>query len=228
MKNNSRTIKEDITIIKRGIREFDKILPGQMILLAVRSTVTAFTPYIAIMMSALILNELVGDKSKTRLMTYVLISIGATLLLSCIGYKIDKKISIGYSRLFSTHEIILTDKAYRIPFFLLEKESTRSLREQVSGSISLSGAGMASLYWDMEVVVKNLCSAGTALVYLMMADSYYSKPQKEEFFVDSGFYKYHEAYHLLRFANEKQILEKAYDEYLELKKNNLWGSRKYI
>ena len=43
--------------------------------------------------------------------------------------------------------------------------------------------------------------------YLMMADSYYSKPQREEYFVDSGFYKYHEAYHLLKFANEKQILE---------------------
>lgn len=63
--------------------------------------------------------------------------------------------------------------------------------------------------------------------YLMMADSYYSKPQKEEFFLDSGFYKYHEAYHLLKFSNEKQILEKAYEEYQELKKNNLWGSRKY-
>ena len=51
-----------------------------------------------------------------------------------------------------------------------------------------------------------------------MADSYYSKPQREEYFVDSGFYKYHEAYHLLKFSNEKQILEKAYNEYLELKK----------
>ena len=51
--------------------------------------------------------------------------------------------------------------------------------------------------------------------YLMMADSYYSKPQKEEFFEDSGFYKYHEAYHLLKFPNEKLILEKAYNDYLE-------------
>jgi ADP-ribose pyrophosphatase YjhB (NUDIX family) len=64
--------------------------------------------------------------------------------------------------------------------------------------------------------------------YLMMADSYYSKPQREEYFVDSGFYKYHEAYHLLKFANEKQILEKAYHEYLELKKKNLWGNKKYF
>ena len=61
----------------------------------------------------------------------------------------------------------------------------------------------------------------------MMADSYYSKPQREEYFVDSGYYKYHEAYHLLKFPNEKQILEQAYGEYIDLKKNNLWGSKKY-
>ena len=62
--------------------------------------------------------------------------------------------------------------------------------------------------------------------YLMMSDSYYSKPQREEYFVDSGYYKFHEAYHLLKFSNEKQILERAYNEYLDLKKRNLWGSRK--
>ena len=63
--------------------------------------------------------------------------------------------------------------------------------------------------------------------YLMMADSYYSKPQREEYFVDSGYYKYHEAYHLLKFPNEKQMLERAYEEYQELKKNNLWGNHRY-
>lgn len=61
--------------------------------------------------------------------------------------------------------------------------------------------------------------------YLMMADSYYSKPQKEEYFEDSGYYKYHEAYHLLKYPNERIILEKAYTQYLELKRQNLWGIR---
>ena len=46
--------------------------------------------------------------------------------------------------------------------------------------------------------------------YLMIADS---------------FYKYHEAYHLLKFSNEKQILEKAYAEYQELKRQNKWRNR---
>ena len=64
--------------------------------------------------------------------------------------------------------------------------------------------------------------------YLCAADSFYSKPQREEFFEDSGYYKYHEAYHLLKFSNEKAILEKAYNEYLELKRRNLWGNKKYF
>ncbi len=64
--------------------------------------------------------------------------------------------------------------------------------------------------------------------FLMTADNYHSRPQREEFFVDSGYYKYHEVIHLLRFANEKQIVEKAYQEYQELRKAHEWpGTRKY-
>ncbi len=58
--------------------------------------------------------------------------------------------------------------------------------------------------------------------FLMTSDSYYSRPQREEYFVDSGYYKYHEAYHLLKFSNEKMILEKAYHEYQTLKRNHQW------
>ena len=56
----------------------------------------------------------------------------------------------------------------------------------------------------------------------MSANSYHSRPQREEYFVDSGYYKFHEAYHLLKFSNERQILEMAYNEYLDLRKSNLW------
>ncbi|MDD2973419.1 MAG: NUDIX domain-containing protein [Lachnospiraceae bacterium] len=60
--------------------------------------------------------------------------------------------------------------------------------------------------------------------YLMKADNYYSKPQKEEYFTDSGYYKYHEAYHMLKFSNEKKMLELAYKEYLRLKKDHKWSN----
>ena len=61
-----------------------------------------------------------------------------------------------------------------------------------------------------------------------MSDSYFSKPQREEYFVDSGYYKYHEAYHLLKFTNERQILEKAYSEYMRIQEEQSPGEEKSI
>ena len=55
--------------------------------------------------------------------------------------------------------------------------------------------------------------------YLMLADSYYSKPQREEYFLDSGYYKLHEATHLLKFTNEKMMVEKAFTRYQELRRH---------
>ncbi|PHV71057.1 hydrolase [Sporanaerobium hydrogeniformans] len=51
--------------------------------------------------------------------------------------------------------------------------------------------------------------------YLMQADSFYCKPQREEYFIDAGYYKYYEAYHLLKFSDERYILKKAYHLYNE-------------
>ena len=61
--------------------------------------------------------------------------------------------------------------------------------------------------------------------YLMTAANYHSRPQREEYFIDSGYYKYHEIYHQLRFSNQKQIVEKAYQEYLEMRYAGKWGKQ---
>ncbi|MCI9436027.1 MAG: ABC transporter ATP-binding protein [Lachnospiraceae bacterium] len=163
----SRTVKEDIQMIRRGIQEFDKILPGQMAYLFCKSALAGGGPWLAIWMSAAILNELAGAGDKYRLGLFVLASAGGTLLLSVLGHWLGAKMEVGYSRLFSTHEVILTDKAFRLPFFELERECTRKLREQVSGSMDLSGGGMASLYWDMEVFADNLCRAAVAMLSVL-------------------------------------------------------------
>lgn len=57
--------------------------------------------------------------------------------------------------------------------------------------------------------------------FLMKSFNYFSKPQRSEYFEDSGYYKYHEAYHLLYFANEKAVLEKAYEEYKKIRRENI-------
>ena len=59
--------------------------------------------------------------------------------------------------------------------------------------------------------------------YLMMGDSYHSRPQRREYFEDSGYYKYHEAYHLLKFANEKAVLKQAFRAYIDMKRHGRWN-----
>lgn len=53
--------------------------------------------------------------------------------------------------------------------------------------------------------------------YLMTADNFHCKPQREEYFIDAGYYKYYEAYHLLKFSDERYILKKAYHLYSEIR-----------
>jgi len=58
--------------------------------------------------------------------------------------------------------------------------------------------------------------------YLMLSNTFVSKPQAEEFFSDAGFYKRHEAFHLLKFHDERQIMNRAYNEY-----DGIWAARGY-
>ncbi len=62
--------------------------------------------------------------------------------------------------------------------------------------------------------------------YLMVADTFECKPQAEEFFTDAGYYKQHEAYHLLKFHDEKMIMRKAFKEYNDYRKGIDWKTKK--
>ena len=63
----------------------------------------------------------------------------------------------------------------------------------------------------------------TVYWYLMTADSFYCRPQAEEYFADAGYYKRHEAYYLLKFHDERQMMDRAYFEYADLKKSTEWN-----
>lgn len=100
-----------------------------------------------------------------------------------------------------------------------EETAIREVKEESGADAVIRryvGATHYNFSTSREIVNKEV------LWYLMSSESYYSKPQREEYFEDSGYYKYNEAFHLLRFPNEKQILEKAYAEYELMRRNGDW------
>jgi 8-oxo-dGTP pyrophosphatase MutT (NUDIX family) len=62
----------------------------------------------------------------------------------------------------------------------------------------------------------------TVVWFLMSADSFYCKPQAEEHFADAGFYKRHEAYHLLKYPDEREVLSRAFSEFGKLRRARKW------
>ena len=145
---------------------------------------------------------------------------------SCGGVVILRgKILVLYKNFKNRYEGWVLPKGTVEPGEEYKDTATREVKEETGADatiIKYVGKSRYTFSIPQNIVEKNVHW------YLMMADSYYCKPQREEYFVDAGFYKYHEAYHLLKFSNEKQILEKAYQEYLDLKRSNLWGTKKYF
>ena len=144
---------------------------------------------------------------------------------SCGGVVIHRgKILALYKSYKNRYEGWVLPKGTVEPGETHEQTALREVKEEADVRASIVkyvGKSQYSFNTSQDVVMKEVHW------YLMMSDSYFSKPQREEYFVDSGYYKYHEAYHLLKFMNERQILEKAYSEYIEFKKSNLWGRKKY-
>lgn len=157
MRKNGRTIREDIPLIHRGVKEFNRILPGQMRQVFMRGLLAAVIPFLTTAVSAFIIDRLLEKKSVGSMVPVCLAGLGSLFLLSVWRAVKDGKIAVGASRLFDSHEIALTNKSYGLLYEELEKSSTRQLRDEVAGSINISGAGMASLYWDMETLFTSSC-----------------------------------------------------------------------
>ena len=168
MRKNGRTISEDLKLINRGMKEFTVFLPGQLRNLFIYSAITMLIPYIGIYMASFVISELSSGKRKEVLIAGVLVAIVSTLILSVIAAFIGRKINVGYNQLFPAHEIRLNEKANEIKYSYIEDEKVRQLRDEVSGSIDCSGAGMGSLYWDCGAIFRALFSSLISIILLIV------------------------------------------------------------
>lgn len=164
MIKNGRTFRNDAKIVRRGLKEFNKLMPGQMKHIYLRSFLMTLISYVPVVLSAIIIDELLTKQRMNWLILYSVLGSIFVLLLSVVKIAEDKKIAVGYSHLFSGHEIGLTNRSYELEYELLENTEVRELRDRVSGSINVSGAGMASLYWDMDILATNGCSVCIAFI----------------------------------------------------------------
>ena len=140
--------------------------------------------------------------------------------VSCGGIVVFRaKILLLYKNIRNRYEGWVLPKGTVEPGETYEETALREVKEETGADASIVkyvGKSSYSFLVPEDKVEKDVHW------FLMKGRSYYSRPQSSEYFRDSGYYKYHEAIHLLKFQNEKAMLEKAYEEYRRMSKSRSW------
>ncbi|MCL2286897.1 MAG: NUDIX domain-containing protein [Firmicutes bacterium] len=144
---------------------------------------------------------------------------GPNTVVSCGGVVIYRnKVLLLYKNQNGRHVGWVLPKGNLEPTETTTKAALREVKEESGVSARIVKYLGSTQYSFRSSKVDELGETGELLAktvhwYLMSTTSYYCKPQAEEFFADAGFYKRHEAEHLLKFHDEKQIMRKAFAEY---------------
>ena len=140
--------------------------------------------------------------------------------ISCGGLVIHHgKILLLYKQYKNIYDGWVLPKGTVEPGEEYEETALREVKEE-TGVTAASVQYIGESQYTFSVKDDTICKK--VHWYLMKSFNYHSNPQREEYFTDSGYYKYHEAWHLLKFSNERQILEDAYQMFRKLRKEGTW------
>ena len=144
-----------------------------------------------------------------------------TEAVSCGGVVIhDGKVLLLYKNQNGRYKGWVLPKGTVEPGETYQQTALREVKEETNSDaeiVKYIGKTQYTFRGNEDIVSK------TVHCYLMVTDSFDCKPQAEEFFVDAGFYKQHEASYLLKFHDEKQMMRRAFMEY-----NQLQTRKQYI
>ncbi|MCH4890081.1 ABC transporter ATP-binding protein [Acidaminobacter sp. JC074] len=128
-KLNISSVKIAIKKIYEIRKEYIRVLMGDALLQAIR-------PFIPIILSALILDELLGDKSQGKLMVLSLMLVGFMLLTHIISGYFTKRYSEESNLMISHYFFSLSKKTMKMKYEYIEKKETLDLLHQIEGASS--------------------------------------------------------------------------------------------
>jgi|GEM_PF-82849 len=134
-------------------------------------------------------------------------------IVSCGGVVIYKnKVLVLYKNQDGRHTGWVMPKGSVEPSETHKQAALREVREEAGVSARIVKY-LGKTQYSFTAIPEQEIIFKTVHWFLMTTNSFECKPQAEEFFADAGFYKQHEAYHLLKFHDERQIMRRAFSVY---------------
>lgn len=139
------SLLENINLIKRALSIISELTPHRLTINVIKAIIDALTPYIAIIMSALIIDELTGGRNLSVLIQYVLITTGGTLFFHIISAILQQKIAISNGVFHQEYKRYLNNIKLNLDYDKMEEPKYNELHSRIVGSMFMTNGGITSV-----------------------------------------------------------------------------------
>jgi len=172
-------LKENLYLIMWGFKTINDIQPGYMWLKFGRDTFDAFVPFINIMMSAHIINELIFDRSLQRLVMYVLLTIVLNLLIQTGSRVFDGFIGVKYQQFRHLYSMRLNSVILDMAYDKVEDPETHQHRQQIMDNHNTGGGGLQRYMGGSTSIFFGLATAVFSIAFTLPAFITFSDSSSE-------------------------------------------------
>lgn len=155
---------EQIKINQKAIKLLNKISPQLVVYEILDAVLKAVVPYIEIVLSALIVNELTDERNGTILLVYVLLLVCGVFVLKLADEIFMKKIRVRRDIFAESHEIFLNSYSFDMDFEEVENAQTSELREQIEGIMDTENGGLKAVPSHLGQLCQNIVSGTIASI----------------------------------------------------------------
>lgn len=171
-KNENRMpLSKALQLNNRAFRLFYKRYP-QMILSRIINTVwKALTPYVGIFLSALIIDELAGNRNIERLQTLVIITLVSAAVIAFVSTLLNKWMKTQNAGMWLKVENILSEKMLDMDFVNLDDTHTAELLSTIRQNIQGGGWGLFRAATSYEALCSDILTilGGVSLTVSLFA-----------------------------------------------------------
>lgn len=157
---------ENINLIKRALSIISELTPHRLTINVIKAVIDALTPYIAIFMSALIIDELTGERNLSVLIPYVLITTGGTLFFHIVSAILQQKIVVSNGVFHQELKRYLNNIKLNLDYDKMEEPKYNELHSRIVGSMFMTNGGITSVIQLITSLVTSSISCIIAVLII--------------------------------------------------------------
>ena len=167
---------ENINLIKRALSIISELTPHRLTINIIKAVIDSLTPYIAIFMSALIIDELAEERNLSVLIQYVLITTGGTLFFHIISAILQQKIVILNGVFHQELKRYLNNIKLNLDYEKMEEPKYNELHSRIVGSMFMTNGGITSV---TELITSLITSSISCIIAVLIIARVFAKTSGE-------------------------------------------------